>query len=206
MLHAGRLTDLTGLTEDAWVEDSFTDGVFLATSGALKIIDYHSAARTLESWPKIEAAIARLASVGKVLVDKAKNGKGPQGQQTPFPPKDMTSVLDQFYGDTIPLKVFPFPASPSLVLVGTADRSMFRYPPGLLANTYGIVIDAGWSCVLQVNRGVTYSPGQLSSTTGNQVEDSLEQLIDALVGLNGVAQGIRFPAIAVTPIAIFRTV
>jgi hypothetical protein len=82
---------------------------------------------------------------------------------------------------------------------------MFRYPPDLLANTYGLVIDAGWNCVLQVNRGVNYPPGQLSSATGSQVEDSLEQLMDMLVGLNVMAQGIQFPAVAVTPIAVFRT-
>jgi hypothetical protein len=206
VLEPGRLIDLTTLTAEAWVEDLFTDGAFLTTGGALKIMDYHSAARTLESLPKIEAAVARLASLGQALVGKAKNRKAPQGQLAQLPLEDMTSVLDQFYGDTIRLKVFPFPSVPSLALVGTADRSMFRYAPGLLANTYGMVIDAGWSSVLQVNRGVDYPPGQLSSTTGNQVEDGLEQMIDSLVGLNVIAQGIQFPAVAVTPIAIFRTV
>ena len=206
VLQEGHLIDLTSLTEEAWAEDLFTDGAFLATRGALKIMDYHSAARTLESLPKIEAAIARLASLGQAVADKAKTRKASQGQLAQLPLKDMTSVLNQFYGDTIRLKVFPFPAAPSLVLVGTAERPMFRYPPGLLANTYGMVIDAGWNCVLQVNRGVSYPLGRLSSTTGNQVEDGLEQMIDSLVGLNMIAQGIRFPAVAVTPIAIFRMV
>jgi hypothetical protein len=206
VLETGHLIDLTALEKDAWAEDLFADGAFLVACGALKIMDYHSAARTLESLPKVEAAVARLSSLGQALTGKPTNRKTPRGQMAQLPIKDVTSVLDQFYGDTIRLKVFPFPSAPSLVLVGTADRSMFRYPPDLLANTYGMVIDAGWRCVLQVNRGVSYPLGLLSSSTGNQVEDSLEQMIDSLVGLNVIAQGIKFPAVAVTPIAIFRAV
>jgi len=206
VLEAGHLIDLTALTEEDWAEDRFTDGAFLVTRGALKIIDYESAARALESLPRIEAAVARLSSLGQAQAGKPKNQRARQGQMAQLPLKDITSVLGQFYGDIIRLKVFPIPSAPDRVLVGTADRSMFRHPPGLLANTYGMVIDAGWSCVLQVNRGVNYPLGGLSSATGNQVEDGLEQMIDALVGINMIAQGIQFPAVAVTPVAIFRTV
>lgn len=206
ILEAGRLIDLTTLTEGDWSDDLFTDGAFLVTDGALKIMDYRSAALTIQALPKIEAAVSRLSSLGQTPAVKPKDRKGQQAQIAQLPLKEMVSVIEQFYGDTTRLKVFPFPSMPSLVLVGTAERTMFRYPPDLLANTYGMVIDAGWNYVLQVNRGVSYPLGQLSSATGNQVEDSLEQLVDLLVGLNVMAQGVQFPAVAVTPIAVFRTV
>ena len=150
--------------------------------------------------------MSRIGSASSQQAGKPKQSQAARGQMASLPIKDLTSVMGQFYGATIRLKVFPFPKSPDHVLVGTADRAMFRYPPGLLANTYGMVIDAGWTCVMQVNRGLRHAVGQLSSVTGNQAEDALEQMIDILVNLNDIAQGVQFPAVAVTPIAIFRTV
>lgn len=92
------------------------------------------------------------------------------------------------------------------MFVGSAEREHFRYIPSSLAYIYGSVIDAGWVSLLQVNIGTHHALGQLTSNTGNQMEDSFEQLADYVSNLGATAQGIKFPAVAVTPIAIYREI
>src|SRR6266568_2283059 len=86
------------------------------------------------------------------------------------------------------------------------DRALFRYSPNALVNLYGSVIDARWVSVLQVNKGTFHMPGQMISKTGNEMEDKLEELADILASLSDMTQGVKFPAVAVTPIAIFREI
>src|SRR6266704_2968160 len=119
-------------------------------------------------------------------------------------------ILPRFSGYSdrhlVRIKVFPFQNSPEKLFVGTADRALFRYSPNALVNLYGSVIDARWVSVLQVNKGTFHMPGQMISKTGNEMEDKLEELADILASLSDMTQGVKFPAVAVTPIAIFREI
>ena len=53
VLEAGHQIDMRGLTVDDWSSDLFADGAFLITEGPIKVVDYDSAAQTLEALPKI---------------------------------------------------------------------------------------------------------------------------------------------------------
>ena len=97
--------------------------------------------------------------------------QGNQLQQKRSQIKAMTQLLNQFYGDLIRIKVFPFRVSGDKILVGTADRSMFRYPPASLVSVYGSLIDAGWTSILQINKGTKQTSNVVASSTGNPLED-----------------------------------
>jgi hypothetical protein len=118
--------------------------------------------------------------------------------------KDISTVVDQFYRDTIRVKVFPFRQIPANVFVGSAVRSGFRYAPAALVNVYGPVIDANWTSILQMHRGLGHEPGSLVSDTGNQMEDAVEQMADKLADLAAITHGIKYPAMPMAPIAIYR--
>jgi hypothetical protein len=57
-----------------------------------------------------------------------------------------------------------------------------------------------------VNKGIRHAPGELIGKTGNQLEDAFEQLVETTATLSNLTHGITFPAVAMTPIAIYREV
>lgn len=218
------ISDFTKARVQDWLEPSFKDGAFIVTRGRLKIIDYQSVIVSIQNLPTLLETTMKLAAFapGVSLEQTAPNPSAPKGNTTQsqqakelqqlktqlksLPLKEFTQFVTQTYGDLVRMKIFPFPSDPGKLFVGTADRQLFRYLPSALINLYGSVIDASWIYVLQVNKGTYYDPGILASKTGNEIEDSLEQLADILSGLARITQGVQFPVVAVTPIAIYREV
>jgi hypothetical protein len=82
------------------------------------------------------------------------------------------------------------------------------YPLGRLpaSRREPAIIDAGWTSVLQVNRGTSHQAGEIASNYSNQLEDSLQQMAYQFTSISSLAQDVIFPAVAVTPIAIFREI
>jgi hypothetical protein len=212
-----KIRDLGEFAEHQWQDSLFHDGTFFHVRCPLKIVDYKANVALLEALPELQGLIDKAAGITSPVPRPAKQAarsslsqSGPsqtqQLQQLRPQIKAMTSLMTQFYGDLIRLKVFPYAGSGSNVLVGSADRSAFRYPPASLTALYGAVIDAGWTTVVQINKGVTHTTGVVVSSTGNQLEDSFEHLVDQFTGLSSMTQGVAFPAVAVTPIAIYREI
>lgn len=224
------ITDLSKLDEAHWVEPSFQDSTFILTRGLLKIVDYQSIIASTQNLPTLMETLLRITALApdansqqttsaSVTKGNSKNSKGntPQSEQEKelqkikaqirnLPLKDFTTLVNQFYGELVRIKIFPLQSSPEKLFVGTADRTLFRYAPSALVNLYGSVIDAGWVYVLQINKGTFHEPGLLVSQTGNAMEDSLEQMADGFSSLASITQGVKFPAVAVTPIAIYREI
>lgn len=122
-----------------------------------------------------------------------------------LPIKDITDFIDMNYDENIiRVKIFPYKNETSRFFIGNAEREAFRYPPVAIRNTYGAVVDANWHCLLQVNKGTKHAPGTLTSTTGNQLEDNFEQMVEASATISNLIHGVDFPAVAMTPIAIYR--
>ncbi len=222
------IIDLTQADETVWTESFFKDSNFVLARGLLKIVDYQSTMTTMQSLPALLDTVGKITSTPqetnpqptyphpsktkggarRVVSPQTSNSELQQlkNQMKVLPLKDVANFVNQMYGDLVRIKVFPFPNVIEKVFVGSAERSLFRYSPSALTNIYGSVIDAGWICILQINRGVKHEPGHLVSKTGNEIEDSFEKLTDYLSGLATATQGIKFPAIAVTPIAIYREI
>lgn len=204
-----------------------TDYHYLRSHSETKIVDYQSTMATLQGLPTLLDVVGKITSIqketatqpnqnrqkgqGQTKVSANSQPNNPELQQLKnqmkyMPLKEVASFVNQMYGDVIRIKVFPFQNALEKVFVGSADRSLFRYSPTSLANLYGSVIDADWISILQVNKGVHHEPGQMVSTTGNDMEDGLEQMADYFSSLATIAQGVKYPAVAVTPIAIYREI
>jgi len=194
-----------------WVEAAFRDGEFVQTKGRLKIVDYKDAIRRLESLPKFADAVTRLGNSATAVQQNPSRNTIPRAQspQTakldPKQVRDITHTANEVYGDLIRIKVLPFPEDDTCSYVGAGDRASFRYRPDALSIIYGSVIDADWTVVAQVNKGrvATVPP---TTTDDQSLEDRFEALVYVLDELTQLAQGIRFPAVAVTPVAIYRDV
>lgn len=222
------IVDLTHANQTVWTESFFKDSIFVLARGLLKTVDYQSTMTTLQNLPALLDTVGKITSTPqetnpqptyshpsktkgssrRVVSPQTSNSEIQQlkNQMKVLPLKDVANFVNQMYGDLVRVKVFPFPNVIEKVFVGSAQRSLFRYAPSELVNIYGSVIDAGWTSILQVNKGVNHEPGQLVSKTGNEIEDSFENLADFLSNLATATQGVKFPAIAVTPIAIYREI
>ena len=200
---------------DAWQENKFIDGSLLIVPGVLKIVDYDYQAEFMKQIPLIYKTITKVtatgitSTAGKVVKSGHKGGSQQYPQSDPFhgqPLKEIADLVNQFYKGVIRLKVFPYSEAPNLLFVGSCDRASFRQDPISLMGQYGPIIDAGWTTVLQINKGTQHEPGALVVDTGNQIEDAFDKVAESVSGIASMAQGIHFPAVAVTPIAVFRDV
>jgi hypothetical protein len=204
----------------AWEEGQFSDGAFVIAKGVFRIMDYKFAAASIQSLPKnYETLVKLFATLKRSYGSKPTTPQEiaeEQRQQAErqkitdmvknMPIKDLVNLTEQFYGDVVRVKVFPFEDSQDHLFVGTAHKELFRYTSMELTNWYGPIIDAGWSCVLQINKGVEHAPGEVTGPTGNAFDDKFETVLDIFTGLTAYLQRVRFPAVSVTPLAIYRDV
>ncbi|MBN1453197.1 MAG: hypothetical protein JW963_19445 [Anaerolineales bacterium] len=187
-----------------WKQSAFSDGMFILVSGIVKIVDYKSGIEALENFPKLMKLLVKIMSQGETTQEQVNEGKKLQSQIRNLPTKDIASFVDQFYSELVRIKVFPY-TEKAHVFVGTSDKSLFRYAPAALTGLYGSIVDADWQCLVQVNRGKVHDIGEFAGQT-SQVEDAVETIIDQLGMLTNLTQGVQFPSVAVTPIAIFREI
>jgi hypothetical protein len=228
LVNENKIHDLSEMKVSDWEESVFRDGAFLYLHGPVKFVDYKANVALLDSLPDMESLILKMTSLSSSAGQAG--GQSPAGSRqgsyksgTNMPSrgntqqqqqlqgmrpqiKAMSTLVTQLYGDLIRVKMFPFRSSPDKVLVGSADRNALRYTSGSLTTMYGSTIDAEWTCVVQVNKGTTIEAGALASSSGDQIQDAFEQLVDLLAGVGSLTQGITFPAVAVTPIAICREI
>jgi hypothetical protein len=123
-------------------------------------------------------------------------------QAKSLPIKQIAEFVREWYGEDVRLKIFPDASHPERVLVGRAARSLFRYSPSILVATYGRVIDAGWTALVHVHKGATFSPPSAQASGQQELDDMMEGLTDVIAGLS--TSGVQFPAVAMTPLAIYR--
>jgi hypothetical protein len=90
-------------------------------------------------------------------------------------------------------------------LVGSAYNQYFYDSPAALSQKYGIEIDAGWTVIGQLNVP-TQAPPPQPIPVGNQMEDSFEQIALLMNNAFKLANAPAFPALSLTPIAIYRNV
>ena len=89
------------------------------------------------------------------------------------------------------------------MLVGSCLPGHFFDPPALLSQNYGCDINAAWTVVGVLNTAPPAPAPPLP--TGNAVEDMFERLALAVNRIHRVASAPDFPAMSVTPLAIYRT-
>lgn len=198
--------EFTVNTPLTWTERTFYDGAFVLATGVFKFIDYQHTIKVF----RMSSIVFDIAKKGIKETGKERHDKEAaiQRQATEFKKLPINEIADfinsNYDEDLIRVKIFPYNNDTSRFFIGNADRKVFRFPPVSIRNTYGAVVDANWSCLLQINRGVKHQPGTFVSTTGNEMEDAFERMVETTATISNLTHGVDFPAVAMTPIAIFR--
>lgn len=193
-------------TKFEWKESNFFDGRFYLVRGVVKIIDYHYIVNMLTGLPKLLNLFSRI-SAGTTPTKKSQQPTDVERQLKTLPIAEIAKLVEQSMHDALRIKVFPFPEQPNHCFFGSASETCFRYQTTSLIGMYGHKIDAGWTCLLQVNKGSKSTFGTPEHQPANEsLEANLEFLGDYLANLTSIMQGVTFPNVAAIPIAIFRDI
>lgn len=200
-----------------WATDGFADGQLVVVRGAIRMLDFNWLTLALAGLPavlrkmsKIELAALRNSEEGRRMSKSAMQAKSQENQVAiakveEFKIEELGDVIRELYGDVVRIKVRPSKAQPNAVLVGSAYAKHFYDSPAAMSQKYGIDVDSNWVTVGQLNIPHLAAPAN-PIPTGNQMEDSFEQIAVLMNNAFRVANSPTFPAISLTPIAIYREV
>jgi hypothetical protein len=184
----GKLLQFTA-DQYSWEPDVLTDGTFLQATGAITLIDMKY----------VMDAFDLLTITSKAVPNQNRKEKENQTNMLEF----IKTFTSKYLGDGVQLTLTVDPTHHDRVFVLNTTRQMFRYPVESLLHAYGSTIRAGWYvlCILHVNKDV-----QDELETPKHILSTLERLQLQLIQINPYFQRTKFPAIAATPIAIYREV
>jgi len=226
-----RVRDVNNFSGDDWRTGQVhqvlgkTQTDFIRVTGQVRITDFMGLAVQLES-------ITRLMSVSQQLSTPQQGARQPQSnsknrrskkQRSKKQSQDdemiiqMANLIKEFYGDLIVLKVFPLPDDDTYCFTGTLSKDglqderahmLLKFgatpsaPWTMLAQVASVPLQAQTTAVLQADASPTLSLSQYTD-----MNDAIEQLVDYIAqvfAVTGLTMTVKYPAIAVTPLAIYR--
>jgi hypothetical protein len=202
-----------------WTPDAFSDAQFVIARGAVRVLDFSWLAMALTGLPavlkkmsKIEMAALKNSDEGRRLSKSALQQRSQENMAAiakveELKMDELSDVVRQLYPGVVRVKVRPSAEQPRHVLIGSAYADHFYDTPAALSQKYGVEVDAGWTVLGQLN--VPNRAGAAAQAqpipTGNQMEDAFEQMALLMNNAFRLANAPAFPALSLTPIAIYRT-
>jgi hypothetical protein len=199
-----------------WTPQGFTDGQFVRVNGVVRLLDYTWLARALGGLPavlkkmsKIELAALKNSEEGRRMSKGALQQKSLENQSAiarieEFKMDELSEVVSGLYPGVVRMKIRPSTQHPQHVLVASAYAEHFYDSPAALSQKYGVEVDAGWTVVGQLNVPNPEAAPPQPIRIGNQMEDAFEQMALLMNNAFRVAAAPAFPALSLTPIAIYR--
>lgn len=191
-----------------WDRDSvpIPDGAFVIVRGSMSILDYS----LLKNLAENEAALNRL--FGAKGSGSQQSGKNRRNHGVI---KQMWTFVEALMGDSLQVRLR---RSEVLVFSGTLSREYLRERTRDLIFKYGGQPQTGWTMLAQVSQvtipdnklgalsellqtlpGIKPDEGEFSSVT-----DVLNPIVEVLNAFQEAMASVSYPAIAVTPVAVFR--
>ena len=204
--------DFTG----QWTRERFADGQVVHARGVVRLFDFGWLSMALSGLPavlkkmsKLEMEALRNSEEGRRMSKSQLQQRSQENQIAiarveEFKADELGDVCRKLYSDIVRVKVRPSADQPQCVLVGSASAQHFYDSPAALSQKYGIEIDAGWSVLGQLNVSRETQGPMQPLPTGNRMEDSFEQIAILMNNAFRMANAPAFPALSLTPIAIYR--
>ena len=201
-----------------WTPDAFSDGQFVVASGTVRMLDFSWLALALTGLPavlkkmsKIEMAALKNSDEGRrmsksALQQRSQENMAAIAKVEELKMDELSDVVRQLYPGVVRVKVRPSSEHPRHVLIGSAYADHFYDTPAAFSQKYGVEVDAGWTVLGQLNVPNKAGASQPQPIpTGNQMEDAFEQMALLMNNAFRLANAPAFPALSLTPIAIYRT-
>jgi len=193
-----------------------TNGIFVLVQGSASLLDYSLLKHLAENEDLLNTLTATPTANNTITTVQHKGRKSPQ--RTSPPPKEpsaiqkMWSFVEAIMGDSIQIRVR---CSEDVVFSGTLERQFLREEARNFIFKYGGSPQIGWIMLAQMGQitepldklhkfqqaAAKVQPQKTSFTTPS---DAVNQVVEVLNALQESMASVSYPAIAVTPIAIYR--
>jgi hypothetical protein len=211
----------TGLVHQTLRE---TQADFIWVTGQVKIVDFMGLAVQLESMARLMQAFQQFPTSqqgARQPQPKSKN-RGGKGQSPTARNQDemiiqMVSLIKEFYGDLIVLKMFPLPDDDDYYFTGALGKEGLQDERAHMLLKFGATPSAPWTMLAQVasvppqsQTTAVLQSGELPTLSLDQctdISDAIGKMVDAIAQIfaaTGVTMTVKYPVIAVTPLAIYR--
>jgi hypothetical protein len=200
-----------GFAEREWSASAFRDGEIVRVTGEVRIIDYRTVVETVRALPGFAGLMTKVAKFVDRTADTGAKGVQQQQQKIDLGvgPKEidiMAQLIERLFGDTVRVKVRPSATRPQNTFAAVALRSGFQDGVWAVQQGHGLDLGGTWVVVGQVNSPRPNPDEQAYApfTTGNGLEDGLEQIVAAMEAMRQTTSGVRFPCISMNVISIYR--
>lgn len=199
--------------ENDWKRENFLlpDGTFILAQGKLSIIDYGLLQGLAENASTLDVLFSSRQS------STSQQGRGGHTQKAMSKNtrnlKDTWALVEAFMGDAIHIKLSCFD---QILLVGPVLREYLRERTRDMIFKYGGEPREGWSLLAQINQvtepfNKLASIAQLTTNLASPSDqghltltDILNPIIEVLNVVQEAVASVSYPAISVTPIALYR--
>jgi hypothetical protein len=199
------------VTEMVWADvGKLTDGQLVSARGHVKLVDYQTSLDALKLFPKVVSAYERFTRAASGPAPSGRNARPaatggiPRAQLDTLGPlvEGLSTLVGTNLSDFVRIKVVPDLRFPAQAFIGDGARAGFRYSSALLGTLYPGGLAEAWTCVGLIHRA---SKEKLATPEGHEtLGDMLEGLLDKMQDLEAFRQAARPPAIAITPLAVYR--
>lgn len=198
---------------------------FVKIEGRVRIFDFASMLLQLETVPKMMESFVQMQHASSVTKQA---GQGSTKQQTTYPPSgkkeerkameafdQFTTLIKDFYSDFIILKAYPT-SDNRYYFIAALDKTCLQDERARLFLKFGSSPLLSWTILAQVASVPQPQPAHDSqfsdlpqSNDGQSADfsDLATAMLDSLRGLftrTGITISVRYPAISITPLAIYR--
>ncbi len=191
-----------------WNENYFYDGQFVKIKGFIRLMDYQWMLGWMGNFENILKTVQyyELSAIKDVKsrIEKKKEQDKNLKEIKELKLSEMQKLIQQIFGEIIKIKFVPNLHNPENLFVGIADPKNFNEMSSTIYQKYGCDINADWTTFGQINLPKKGNVQPIALPSGNQIEDSLENVILALETIQNIASNVKFPAISITPLSIYR--
>jgi hypothetical protein len=197
---------------------------FVKIKGRVRILDFASMglqletfARMMESFSQVQSAASKAKQASPSSARRGRQSKRKSSK------KDeeilqFIALIKEFYGDLIILKVYPVLGNDGYYFVGALDKSYLQDERAHMLLKFGTSPLIDWTVFAQVasvpqETQQTQGPQfpdlpQLSPEQFKDFSDMITTMLEALGAVfaqTGFTMSVKYPAISITPLAIYRT-
>ena len=202
---------------------------FVKIKGRVRILDFASMGLQLETIAKMMESFSQVQTASS-KAKQAKPSSAKRGQQsrrksskTKEDKEDdemiqLIALIKEFYGDLIILKVYPIPGNDVYCFIGALDKSYLQDERAQMLLKFGTSPSVDWTVLAQVAlvpqetqqvQGLQFpdlpqlSPDQF--TDFSEMIMAILEIIGTAFAQTGFTMSVKYPAISITPLAVYRS-
>ncbi len=215
LLQQGKILEIPNREYTHYSEDlrnSIGQASFVLIRGMVNINDFSLLREFIESYGELAKFLAccglqdqQFKSLKEKTTAINKNVKEMEGSLDENLRKGFLLFFDLFYKDRVVIKTMPYNENSNFRFVGNINKSFLRDDISSIIYKYGTAPVSEWTIFGQI---ASIPPEDRSHENvemqGSNIEDGLQVVFNVYRGIELMAQSVKHPEIAITPIAIYR--